>query len=384
MASSMQTNRPVQISRTRLVQLSAALLLLALCPAALSARAHDGPEIEYFKKDGCLRCEEASAYLATLTERDPDIRVIAFDIERDAAARQRVIKLCEQAGYSNPGVPVFAIGDRVIVGFLAAETPERIEQALRDPTADTKSIRLPVFGRVDPRDIGLPAFTLAVGLVDGFNPCATWVLLFLLGILVNLKSRPRMFAIGGVFVVVSGLVYFAFMAAWLNLFLVLGASRPITLVLGAIAVFIGAVNVKDFFAFGRGISLGIPDRAKPGLYARMRRILSAEHLGGALAAAAVLALLVNVVELLCTAGLPAIYTAVLTAHDLSPWQYYGYLGLYMLAYMFDDALMLTVAVVTLSSHKLQERGARVLKLIAGVLMLVLGLVLLIRPQLLGG
>jgi hypothetical protein len=226
----------------------------------------------------------------------------------------------------------------------------------------------------------MPALTLAIGLVDGFNPCAMWVLLFLLSILVRLGDRTRMFAIGGVFVLTSGIAYFAFMAAWLNVFLLIGVARWVQITLGLIAIATALLNLKDFVAFGRGFSLGIPESAKPGLYARTRALLQSPSLPSMLLAAAVLAALVNVVELLCTAGLPAIYTQILSLQGVSRLEHYAYLGLYNVAYMADDLLMLTIAVVTLSSRRLQQRGARWLKFVSGAVMLALGLVLLARPE----
>lgn len=174
------------------------------------------------------------------------------------------------------------------------------------------------------------------------------------------------------------------MAAWLNVFLFVGLSRTVQLTLGGVALLIGAVNVKDFFAFRQGLSLSIPAAAKPGLYARLRRIVQAENLTGALIGIVILAALVNVVELLCTAGLPALYTHILSTQSLSTWQYYGYLGLYNAAYIFDDALMVTIAVITLGRHKLAEREGRWLKLISGAVMIGLGLLLLVKPDLLSG
>jgi hypothetical protein len=207
-----------------------------------------------------------------------------------------------------------------------------------------------------------------------------WVLLFLLTLLVNLRDRLKMALIAGTFVAVSGLVYFVFMAAWLNMFLLIGLSRPVQIGLGAIALLVGAVNVKDFFALHHGISLSIPESAKPGLYARIRRILQADNLAGALAGIVILAGLVNLVELLCTAGFPALYTQILTLQQMPAWEYYGYLGLYNLAYIFDDSLMVAIAVVTLSRKKLQERAGRWLKLTSGLVMVGLAAVLLLRPN----
>jgi len=239
---------------------------------------------------------------------------------------------------------------------------------------------LPWIGEISADEWGMPLFTVIVGLVDGFNPCAMWVLLFLLSILVNLRNRLRILAVAGTFVVISGLAYFAFMAAWLNVFLVVGYLRPIQITLALLAIAVGSVHVKDFFAFQRGVSLSIPDSAKPGIYARVRRIVNAENLTAAIIGAAVLAVLVNVIELLCTAGLPALYTQILTMQELPAWKNYAYLALYNLAYMFDDGLMVGVVVATLGKRQLQERQGRWLKLVSGLVILLLGLVMLFHPE----
>ena len=103
-----------------------------------------------------------------------------------------------------------------------------------------------------------------------------------------------------------------FMAAWLNMFLLIGMSRAVTLVVAAIAIVAGLVNLKDFVAFGRGISLSIPQSAKPGIYNRMRGLLHAPTMTAAIFGAAVLAVLVQIVEFMCTSGFPALFTRILT------------------------------------------------------------------------
>ena len=245
---------------------------------------------------------------------------------------------------------------------------------------DRQTVDLPVFGVINAREIGMPAFTIAIGLVDGFNPCAMWVLLFLLSLLVNLQSRTKMFAIAGVFVLISGLAYFAFMAAWLNVFLLIGYLRGVQLTLGILSVVVGAIHIKDFFAFRQGVSLSIPDSAKPGIYARARKIITAESMWAALVGAMVLAVLVNIVELLCTAGLPALYTNVLTMQGYPAWKNYAYLALYNIAYMFDDSVMVIIAVITLGKRKLQEKEGRWLKLISGLLIFTLGVLMIFKPD----
>lgn len=366
--------------------LGAMILLLAAGAAARSAAQTRGDPalLEVFVREGCPHCAEAKAFLAVLAREQPDLAIVYREVDRDPAARDELIRLCREAGTWPPGVPTFVIGGRVFVGFDRAETTGRELRALiasAKPSAPaTPSVRTTLFGELSASRLGLPLFTLALGLLDGFNPCAMWVLLFLLALLVRLRDRKRMALIAGAFVLVSGAVYYAFMAAWLNVFLAIGMSDAVRWTLGLMALGIGAINVKDFVAWGRGPSLSISAAAKPGLYARARTVLDARNLPASLAAVAALAIVVNFVELLCTAGLPALYTAVLTRHELGPAAHYAYLGLYILAYMADDAVMVTIAVAALGSRKLTERAGRRLKLVSGVVMLALGAVLLFRPR----
>jgi hypothetical protein len=274
------------------------------------------------------------------------------------------------------------VGDRLLVGFRSAETTgAELRAAL---AGRGTGLELPGVGRVDAQALGLPLFTLLVGLIDGFNPCAMWVLVFLVSLLAGLRDRGRMALVAGTFVAVSGAAYFVFMLAWLNVFLALGVSRALELGLGVAALAIGAVHLKDGLAPGTGPSLSIPEAAKPGLYRRLRAVVRAEKPLAALVGAAVLAVAVNLVELGCTAGLPAVYTRILTLHELPRWEYLGYLGLYNLAYVADDALVVATAVFTLSRSRIQERGARVLQCVSGSVMAVLGVLLLLAPGWLRG
>jgi glutaredoxin len=261
------------------------------------------PDIEVFVRAGCPHCEAAKVFLNTLHRERPELLIAFSDVGENPAARQRLATLVQDRGITSIGVPTFLIGTELIVGFRSADTTGAEIRGLlaRDAQAATShpmtdGIETRWFGRLYLEDLGLPLFTIAVGLLDGFNPCAMWVLLFLLSLLVNLQDRRKMALIAGTFVLVSGVIYFAFMAAWLNMFLLIGVSRAIQIALGGLALLVGTVNVKDFFALRHGISLSIPESAKPGLYARVREILQAENIAGAMAGVVVLAGLINIIE----------------------------------------------------------------------------------------
>jgi glutaredoxin len=362
---------------------SAAIVIALVLGAATTAQgAPAAPTLEVFVKSGCSHCDRARRWLDDFRARRPEVPIIVHDVAASPDARARLRALAEGRDVV-AAVPAFVVADHLLVGFdTPASTEAKLAAWLTSGSEIADAVGLPWGGRVRVRDVGLPVFTAVVGLLDGFNPCAMWVLLFLLSLLVNVHDRRRMALIGGTFVVISGVAYYLFMSAWLGLFMLVGASRWLQAGLGLLAMAIGAIHVKDAATPGRGPSLSIPASAKPGIYARVRRIVRAEDLRGALVATIALAATVNLIELLCTAGLPALYTQILTAQELRVWQYQLYLALYIVAYMFDDALMLTIAIVTLSRHKLQERGGRALQLLSGAIMLLLGGLLLVRPDLL--
>lgn len=359
------------------------LLWLAFLPALQAAAeeppaAADAPVLQVFVREGCPHCADAKVFLSRLGQTHPDIRIVYRAVDRDPAARDELVEISREAGVWPPGVPTFVFDKQVRVGFDDGEHAGReLVALLGAPVKPRDAVEFPIFGTLRAGELGLPVFTLALGLIDGFNPCAMWVLLFLLALLVRLQDRRRMALVAGTFVLASGAVYYAFMAAWLNLFLLIGLSRASELALGAIAVAAGVINLKDFHALGRGITLSIPAAAKPGIHARLRRIVQQRSLLPAIAGTVVFAILVQLVELLCTSGFPAVYTRILTTAGLEPWTYYAYLLLYNLMYMLDDVAVLAVGVITLSRHRLQEREGRRLKLLAGAVLLALGVYLLL-------
>ncbi|MGZ8981583.1 MAG: glutaredoxin family protein [Burkholderiaceae bacterium] len=385
--------------RFLLAILVSASSLAAAQPPAESARAD---RIEAFVREGCPHCAKAEEFLAQLNKERPSLTIVVRDVLKEPAALERLKELAQQTGTGTVRVPAIYVRGSLIVGFSPeAGTDKLVRGALEGRRADAQSsaagtcdaeeslacpkgagaaeegFSVSLFGRtITLADVGLPAFTLTMGLLDGFNPCSMWVLLLMISLLAPMNDRKRMLAVGGTFVLIQGIAYFIFMAAWLNLFLLIGMSRAVTLVVAAIAILAGVVNLKDVVAFGRGVTLSIPASAKPGIYQRMRGLLHAPTMGAAILGAAVLAVMVQVVEFMCTSGFPALFTRILTLRDLPPASYYGYMLLYNAAYMIDDIVVLSIGVVMLSRHRLQEKEGRVLKLISGVVMVGLGMYLI--------
>lgn len=375
--------------------------------AVVSEQAAD---IEVFVREGCPHCAKAEAFLAALQRELPQLKIVVRDVRKEPASLERLKRLTESRRLAAVSVPTFIVSGRMIVGFSEeAGTGQLIRESLAQahtqsretanasnicqaaesppcepslpPASEPETFAVNILGhRISLDQVGLPLFTLAMGLLDGFNPCSMWVLLLMISLLTPMKNRQRMLTVAGTFVAVQGIAYYLFMAAWLNVFLLIGISRMSEIIIAAIALLAGAINLKDFWKLGWGVSLSIPAAAKPGIYARMRRILQAESLAGAIFGAITLAILVQVVEFVCTSGFPALFTRILTLQQLNSLSYYSYLLLYDLAYMLDDAIVLAVGVITLSQRRLQEKEGRYLKLISGLTMVGLGIYLLLVPH----
>lgn len=365
--------------------------------------AHGRPTVRlyFFWTETCPHCRRARPFVDGLVGKFPWLelasRPLGADRPDDVAF---FLKMSRDLGEDSPGVPSFLFCGRMLVGFDRPETTgAALEQALvacheqvtvptgpastgmpslADPVA--AALVLPLFGTIDQQSVSLPLLTVMIATVDAFNPCAFFVLMFLMSMLAHARKRGRMAVIGAIFVLTSGLLYFAFMAAWLNVFLVIGELRWVTVLAALIALGLAVINIKDYLWFGRGVSASIPETAKPGLYQRMRTLMLADNWPALLVGTVTLAIAANTYELLCTAGFPMLFTRLLTLRELPPSGHYLYLALYNLVYVVPLLGIATLFVITFGSRKLQAHEGRILKLLSGLMMLGLGLALLLRPE----
>ena len=344
-------------------------------------------QLWFFWSAGCPHCLEARPHLVEMAAEHPWIKLHDLELSRHPENVRLYVDMAARLGEEARSVPAFIYCGQMHVGWGSADTTGmsllRSLEACRagDVTAQpVQPLRLPGLGEIDASRMSLPVLTILIAAMDAFNPCAFFVLLFLLSLLAHQHDRGRMLVIGGVFVLFSGLMYFAFMAAWLGLFRIIGSLPWVTLAAGAMACVIGVVNVKDFFAFKQGISLSIPESRKADIFQRGRRILAAGSLPAMVLATALLAIAANFYELLCTAGFPMVYTRLLSLHAGSLATHYLYLALYNLIYVLPLLLIVLVFVRTMGVRKLGEREGRLLKLLSGLMMLGLGALLLFAPE----
>jgi cytochrome c biogenesis protein CcdA len=390
--------------KTNAVKIAAAALTLFaalwICPvlaAGADQESAGGRSVFYlFYSLTCTRCWDARKFVQDLRRKYTHIEFRELEVVKSRENQEVFNHLAETLDIRTPGVPVFIFGNSYHVGFKEGNSAKReivgmIERELRQQKYKIEDgilghgeprlpeLRLPLLGVVDARSLSLPAFTLFIGLLDGVNPCALWVLMLLLSLLVNAGSRSRMIVVGAVFIFFSAALYFCFMVAWFNFFALLGLKNTATLILGIGVCLLGIVNTKELFWFKKGFSLTIPDRAKPKIFDRMRRVVSSPNGFLLVAGTAALAFLVNLAEFGCTIGLPAVYTRVLTLQETGLAGKYLFMALYNVVYVVPLAAVLAAFVFTFGKFRLSERHGRILKIVTGLVMLALGLLLTFRP-----
>lgn len=397
------------------------LVLMVLGTFVGGAAAKDAPPtsgeqpiIWYFWGEGCPYCAKEHEFLTELKERYPEVTIRSFEVFGNRANLLLMQRMALERGEVVQAVPVTIIGDEVFVGFNQA-IARAIEEAIllngregeqseagptdgADPSVDPQPpsatvpgetvsaegefvLELPLFGAVDLSGHGLLLSTFLISFVDGLNPCSLWVLSVLLALVIRSRSRRKTLWVGVTFLGVTALIYGAFIAGLFSIFSFVEMTLWIRIVVAAVALIAAVIHIKDYFAFGKGISLSIPDRYKPGLYDRMRSILHAESLWRSILLTIVLAIGVSFIELPCTAGLPILWTNLVAAENIGTTGFLALLALYLLVYVIDELILFIAALVTLRVTKVEERHGRALKLAGGVLMLFLGLTLLLKPDL---
>jgi len=376
--------------------------------------AADAVNLYLFWGDGCPHCAKEKEFLNKLVKKDKDIVLHSYEIWKDDVGRAKFVEASEKLGVEINGVPFLIIGDKYVTGYISDETTgKEIERLIKEhrengcfdiftmsssvvddnpvkekddeeciPYDNQSNVSLPKIGKVDLGKLSLPALTVALGFLDGFNPCAMWVLLFLISLLLGMQDKKKMWVLGVAFIVSSAFVYFLFMVAWLNLFQFIGFISWVRIAIAGIAFIGGYLSLKKYLRKDPDGCDVNDDEKKKKIFEKLGSITSNKSFFLALVGIMGLAFAVNLVELVCSAGLPAVYTQVLALNEMEGARYYMYILLYILFFMLDDLFVFFVAMTTLQMTGITTKYVKYTRLIGGILMVIIGLLLLFKPELL--
>ncbi|NMB92049.1 MAG: thioredoxin family protein [Parcubacteria group bacterium] len=360
-----------------------------------------------FWAEGCPLCSAEKTFLNQLKEEYSNLNITYLNVSKNN--NNDILKqTVEELNIENPSLPLLIIGEKTIIGwrdqdtsgkairdaincYLENECPDLVGQVLtrfntfgqftKDKPLPEK-IKIPLIGDIETKNLSLPALAIIIGGLDGFNPCAMWVLIFLITLLLKMQDRKRMWILGSTFIATSSAVYFLFMNAWLNLILCLGFIFWIRLVVGIVALGSGVYNLRDYFTNQEAACKVTDAKQKKTTMDKMKDIVHRRSFLLALIGIILLAASINLIELICSAGFPVIFTQLLALSNLAKWQYYLYMLLYIFVFMLDDLIVFIGAMITLRVTGITNKYSRLSHLIGGILMLLIGLLLIFKPELL--
>jgi len=353
--------------------------------------------VHFFYLPTCPHCAEQKPIIYELEKELPNISFIMHDAST-AEGSQLFREMALGAGMdlSNLAVPTTFIGKKPLVGV---HTKQEIKDEIiycqnncvgqkteekgttQEAVTEFKEFDLPLIGRADLTSFSLPVLAAVLGLIDGFNPCAMWVLVYLIALLMNVNDKKKFWLIIGTFILSSGILYFLFMTAWLNVFLIIGYIKLVTILIGMVALGGGILSLKEYLTTKGSLTCKVgDDNSHKKTSDKINQIISAPLSVGIFFSIVVLAFVVNSVEFVCSSAIPAVFTQVLAISNLTDLERYAYIALYDFFFMLDDLLVFGLAALAVTTFG--EKYAKYCKVIGGVIMTALGFILLFAPQLL--
>lgn len=391
------------------------ICLFSFCNVVNAVSEKNLVNIYLFHSYTCKHCKEEIKLLDELEKEYDNIKVYKYEVNENENG-ELLKNISEIMGSKVTGTPYTIIGNKVFSGYDYENSKGRFKGAIEyyskygyedkvgeyissiplpsyevkdtDPDVDeyisnyiSYKVKLPLIGEVKLKNLTLPLVTVVIGLADGFNPCAMWVLLFLISMLIGMKDKKRMWILGSTFLLISALIYLIFMMSWLNLANLLISVVWVRVIIAVVSLVGGFINLRGYIKHRKVSGCDVVDDKKRNrIITRIKKFTTEKNFWLAILGVIVLAISVNVVELACSAGLPVMFIEILSLNNLTAIEEIIYIILYMLFFLLDDFVVFVIAMTTLSLTGVSSKYGNLSKLIGGILMLFIGLLLMFKPE----
>lgn len=387
-----------------------ALFILITTPKVFAKEDDNLREINIyvFTQEGCKNCANMKKYLNNLNL--DNVIVSYYDINddsnRDLYIKMKEVFIEEDAIF---GIPFTIIGGKYFIGYNSSieksinnyityfsnneysdKVPyydivklyENNEEIKKDYLIED-SYYIPIIGRVTSKNANLFIVSVILGFLDGINPCGMWILLFILSLLIPTNNKKKILILGGTFILVSGIFYFIIMMAWINIMGLFNSSKLLLLITGIFALGFGIYNIYKYIKAkikkNEGCDVQSAEQKRK-LSKKVKKIVTNEKLLIAVFGIALVTITVNLVEVACSAGWPAIFTNLLVASNISKAARFKYTLIYILFFLIDDILVFVIALSTLKIKAVSNVLTKYTHLIGGILMIIFGLLMVFFPE----
>ena len=383
-------------------------------------------KIEYFGRKDCKNCANLEKFLKELSTKRDDFEYVEHKI--DESKEEKVffdettlkLKLVK-------GTPIIYIDGHIIQGFNTADTTgKEIENLINSAKAKDKILTLkeylesgqtgnvssngavctgdtvcevpgltkgaenqvlvniPIINKtVDLTNYSLLTMSIILGTIDGFNPCAMWVLVLFLTALIAVGNKVKMFRVAGLFILAEAVMYFFILNAWIYAWDFVGLDKWVTPIVGIVGIIGGIFFIRNYLKKGDTLECEVTDFEQRAKISKKIKDIANKPFTLLTALAIIgLALSVNVIEFACSVGIPQTYTKILQINEVPFWTRQFYTFIYIIGYMVDDIIVFGFALMSINKLKLTTKYSKWVNLFGGILMIILGLIMLIKPSLL--
>lgn len=378
----------------------------------VNAKENDKITLYLFYGDGCPHCAEEKLFLDEIKGSYDNFEIVMYEVWKDKDNQDFLNKVKSELGIERSGVPVTIIGDTYMVGWSEA-LEGRVTRAIRfyknneytdvveqikngtyvkpveeesgfekeeEKSDEDATIDVPLIGKVNLKNVSLTTAGVVLGLIDGFNPCAMWVLLFLISMLLGMKDKKRMWIIGLTFLGSSALVYMLIMLSWLNIVVSIATSIWVRNAIAVVAIIGGIINLVNYFKHQDSGCSVVDEKKRKSVFSRIKKFTQEKSLILALIGAVALAFSVNIIELACSAGLPLVYTQLLAINNITGFGAFLYVLLYIIFFLLDDLVIFFIAMKTMEVTGFSTKYNKYSHLVGGLLMVAIGLLLILKPE----
>lgn len=377
--------------------------LLIILPISVEAK----KDVYLFHDHTCMHCKAEIEYLNSVKDTyDLDIHLYEIG-DRSASYYKDNVALFDKVVdklsiNKSKKTPFTIIGDRYYIGFDDS-TEKSMDNLLKDfdnsinvfkkviNDEDTSDINMKygdfneikIFGHtLNINKMPIPLIATVIGFIDGFNPCAMWVLIFLITMLMNMKNKKRMWVLGITFLVTSAFVYLLIMFAWLTIIGSLTSIKWFRLAIALVALIGGLVNLNSFRKSLKkqdGCEV-VDEKKRKKIITRIKKIVTEKSFILALIGVMALAISVNVIELACSAGLPMAFTQILAINELSTFEYIINILIYILFFLIDDIVVFVIAMITLDVTGISTKYTKYSHLVGGIIMVIIAILMAFKPE----
>lgn len=380
------------------------ILLCLITFLPIDINAEEKVRLYLFHSNSCPHCADEKAFLEEIKDKYDYLEIYKFEVGEQETL-DLLYKVFEKLDFSTNTVPITVIGSKHFIGYND-NTGYQIEDTIKyystfehkDVVGEileivpifegeenhnqelTDKVKLPWIGEVDPKNVSLPIVATILGLIDGFNPCAMWILLFLITVLIGMKDRKKMWILGSTFIVTSALVYLLFMVAWLNITLKMQEIAILRMIIAIIALVAGIINLNSYFKANESGCNVVDSKKRKRIIDYIKKFTSEKYFFLAILGIMGLAFMVNLIELACSAGLPLLFTQILAINNLSTFMYGLSIFIYILFFLFDDLIIFTIAMITFKVTGISTKYTKYSHLIGGIIMLLIAVLMIFKPD----